>query len=178
MAEEQNEQWRVIAHHPKYQISNIGNVRKEIKNGYKPINLQTHQGYKYVQLWNNNEKQTYRVHRLVAFAFIGGQLPNKPQIDHIDRNRANNNADNLRWCDARENALNRITNRDDIPSDITNPTERCKLRENAYRSVSLQCGCGAKVSRRWVSIHNKTKKHIRFMEINDENDENDNVNVN
>ena len=154
-------------------------MRKEVKDGeYKNIITQELNGYKCVQLWKNSQRKNYRVHRLVAYAFIGGQLPNKPQIDHKDRNRANNDANNLRWCDARENALNRITNRQDIPADITDPTERCKLRENIYRSNKITCQCGAHVSRRWISIHNKTKKHIRFLEINDEDDENDDENVN
>lgn len=48
---------------------------------------------------------TFWVHRLVALTFI----PNperKPQVDHIDGNRSNNSASNLRWVDAAENSNN------------------------------------------------------------------------
>ena len=54
--------------------------------------------------YKKNNKQQY-VHRLVATAFIPN--PDKyPQIDHIDGNRINNYASNLRWVTAEENANN------------------------------------------------------------------------
>lgn len=59
-----------------------------------------------------NEKTGYmevgaeRVHRIVAFAFLGE--PPTPQhiVDHIDTNRRNNRPQNLRWFTRLENALN------------------------------------------------------------------------
>ena len=50
----------------------------------------------------------FRVHRLVAAAFIPNP-ENKPCIDHIDGDRANNHADNLRWVTVKENQNNPIT---------------------------------------------------------------------
>lgn len=49
---------------------------------------------------------TERVHRIVAFAFLGE--PPTPQhiVDHIDTNRRNNRPQNLRWLTKLENALN------------------------------------------------------------------------
>jgi len=48
------------------------------------------------------------IHRLVAARF----LPSPPgegthQLDHIDRDKSNNHASNLRWCDKSTNMLNR-----------------------------------------------------------------------
>lgn len=51
-------------------------------------------------------KQTTYVHRLVYEAFKG-EIPEGMQIDHIDRNKRNNNPDNLRVVTRSENCNNR-----------------------------------------------------------------------
>ena len=56
------------------------------------------EGYKRCNIGNRK----YRVHRLVAMAFIPNP-DNLPIIDHIDGNKSNNNKENLRWVDYREN---------------------------------------------------------------------------
>lgn len=60
--------------------------------------------YKQVSLWKENKGTSYYVHRLVAEAFI----PNpegKPEVNHIDGNRQNNNISNLEWVTSGENSL-------------------------------------------------------------------------
>ncbi len=47
-----------------------------------------------------------RVHRIVAYAFLGNPPTNEHVVDHIDTNRRNNRPDNLRWLTRLENALN------------------------------------------------------------------------
>ena len=46
-----------------------------------------------------------KIHRLVGQAFIPNP-ENKPEIDHIDRNRTNNHFSNLRWATHQENMNN------------------------------------------------------------------------
>lgn len=59
-------------------------------------------GYKEVALSKGAKLYYFRVHRLVAAAFIPN--PNHlPVINHIDENPANNNVSNLEWCSVRYN---------------------------------------------------------------------------
>ncbi len=47
-----------------------------------------------------------RVHRIVAFAFLGNPPTEQHVVDHIDTNRRNNRPENLRWLTRLENVLN------------------------------------------------------------------------
>lgn len=98
------ETWKVINDFPNYEISNFGNIRNKTKLLKIVPNKQ---GYNIVVLCNGIRK-TINVHRLVAAAFVPNP-ENKPCVDHIDGDRANNHADNLRWVTAKENCNNPIT---------------------------------------------------------------------
>lgn len=60
-------------------------------------------GYKHVKIGN---KLIY-VHRLVATAFIPNP-DNKPQVNHKDGNKSNNNVNNLEWVTAKENSRHAV----------------------------------------------------------------------
>lgn len=98
------ETWKVINDFPNYEISNFGNIRNKTKLLKIVPNKQ---GYNIVVLCNGIRK-TINVHRLVAAAFVPNP-ENKPCVDHIDGDRANNHADNLRWVTVKENQNNPIT---------------------------------------------------------------------
>ena len=50
-------------------------------------------------------------HRIVGYSFLGLDIDNpKQQIDHIDRNRQNNNMNNLRIVSHQENQFNKVSN--------------------------------------------------------------------
>ena len=82
----------------RYEVSSEGNVKCNGKE-YKP-RLQ-HTGYYKVG-------DLGLLHRIVAELFIPNP-DNKPCIDHIDGNKANNRAENLQWCTYKENSNNPIT---------------------------------------------------------------------
>lgn len=49
----------------------------------------------------------FRVHRLVAFAFIDNP-DDKPFVNHKDGNKLNNHKDNLEWCTNQENIIHAV----------------------------------------------------------------------
>ena len=101
-----------------YQISNYGRVKSVFRNeicgnmnrkrNEKILKPSLRKRYYFVSLSKNGIKYNAVIHRLVAAAFIPNP-ENKPCIDHIDGNRTNNHADNLRWVTVKENQNNPIT---------------------------------------------------------------------
>ena len=60
-------------------------------------------GYMRYTLYMNGKQYQRYAHRLVAEAFIGNPK-NKPDVNHKDRNKSNNDISNLEWVTAKENA--------------------------------------------------------------------------
>ena len=112
----QDEVWKDIeGYEGLYQVSNFGNIKSLPKvrhNGrgtyiqkekiLKPSNTST--GYKKIELCKDGKRKGFKVHRLVAIAFIPNP-DNKPEVNHIDGNKINNNIDNLEWVTSSENTI-------------------------------------------------------------------------
>ena len=102
--EANREYWRAVSVFTNYEVSSVGRIRNS-KTG-RVLKLQPRKdGYVGVQLSKDGKIKNLLTHRLVALAFIENSLE-KPDVDHIDRNKANNNIDNLRWSTTSENMMN------------------------------------------------------------------------
>jgi hypothetical protein len=80
-------------------VYSIGRPRK--KGGWIKPRRGKH-GYWYFVLCKNNDRKTFKVHRLVGLHFI--ENPNNYKyLNHIDSDKGNNNDWNLEWCTAQYN---------------------------------------------------------------------------
>lgn len=64
-------------------------------------------GYLRVHLTIRGQRRNFLVHKLVAMLYQGPRPPGKNQICHIDGNKLNNAAKNLRYGSAKDNADDR-----------------------------------------------------------------------
>jgi len=99
------EEWRKVEEFPNYSVSNLGNVRND-ETGLIKAQGQNNSGYNLIYLVENKIQKTRTVHRLVAKAFCE-TTEECNEVDHIDGNKTNNNALNLRWVTRSQNLYNR-----------------------------------------------------------------------
>ena len=86
----------------KYQITSWGRVYSVDSETFVKQQL-TEKGYLRVDLYGNNgQRKHFKVHRLVAEAFILNPF-GKPQVNHKDGNKENNSFTNLEWVTNQEN---------------------------------------------------------------------------
>ena len=90
---------------PNYLIYEDGRVYSKFGKGRFLKQCLTNRGYLLVVLCKDCIRKTMKVHRLVALHHIPNP-ENKLEVDHIDRDKTNNDISNLRWVTRSENVLN------------------------------------------------------------------------
>ena len=118
------EEWKpIIGFENYYEISNYGRIKSKSRVLLTPTGVPYYtksrilkpkidkKGYHRIELNSKKDdlRGTFKIHRLVGQHFIENK-ENKPQINHIDGNKANNHQDNLEWCNNSENRLHAIKN--------------------------------------------------------------------
>lgn len=165
------ENWRPVpieGFDTRYEVSDFGNIRSyqrtiTTRNRWGVIHSQrggkavrahfNRTGYLVVNLYDGKKKHNLSVHRLVAMAFIPN--PNKlPCVDHLDTDRANNCAENLKWCSHKENSLNPITRQHLTSAMMGNQRSKGRIISDEERKKRSE-------ARRGRRLTDVTKEKIR-----------------
>lgn len=118
------EEWRKVPDTEGFlEVSNEGRVRSLLRGEphiLKPTPDQ--KGYLRLRMTIHRKSHCFKVHRIVAQAFIDNP-DNLPQVNHIDGNKQNNRADNLEWVTNQENVIHSFA--------LANG-EKCSVHEIKY----------------------------------------------
>lgn len=121
-----------------YEVSNLGNVRTA--DGKPRSASLNDSGYLVVTLSAHGWTKSFKVHRLVAAAFILNPS-NKPEINHLSGDKADNRVANLEWATAEENIEHSVA-MGLSPSGVSHPA--AILTPMAVRAIREKRAAGIK----------------------------------
>ena len=141
------EEWKDIkGYEGLYKISNLGNI-KNFKNQIHASSIDKY-GYLQVVLYYKEKPKCFRVHRLVAEAFIPNP-ENKPTVNHKDGNKQNNCIGNLEWNTIKENSQHAWK------TGLCKNVSKAVINSNKKRTKAiLQYDLDGKFIKEWDSILN------------------------
>lgn len=93
----------IIGYEGFYDVSMCGKVWSRRRSKFLRAGSSS-SGYLSVCLTRDGIVKGFSIHRLVAIAFIPNPK-SKPQVNHKDGKKLNNNSTNLEWCTNSENAI-------------------------------------------------------------------------
>ena len=95
------EEWRKIPGYEVYEVSSLGNVRRDGRVLVPTIT----RGYRMISTSVNGIIKRIKIARAVCLAFHP-TIEGKITVDHINRNRLDDRVDNLKWADCTEQIIN------------------------------------------------------------------------
>ena len=98
---------KAIKGYESYLVTEDGDVWSTKRNKY--LTKSYNNGYAKIIIKVNGVHHNKLVHRLVATTYIDNPN-NKPQVNHKDGDKSNNNISNLEWCTQSENNIHAFKN--------------------------------------------------------------------
>ncbi len=140
-----------------YQISNLGRVYSVKRGKFLKPGKHT-DNYSQVNLYKNGKCKTYKIHRLVATAFIPNPM-NYKEVNHINEVKSDNRVENLEWCDRSYNINYGSRTEKAIPKMMQNPNWRA-TREKCGRTKKtvLQFTLNGEFVKEFPSIHEASRQ--------------------
>lgn len=162
------EEWKdVKGYEGLYQISNLGRVKRLANtcSCKKERFLKPHigtTGYPQVILSKKGKTKTWKIHRLVAFAFLPNPQGLK-EISHIDEDSLNPCLWNLKWCTSKENC-NMPLHKERLSKSLTglknSETTKLKKRQAQLGEKSHRYGKVGRLTKNSMSVNQFSKEGI------------------
>lgn len=108
--------WKCILNN-EYFISEYGDIYS-LRNKILMKNFIDRNGYKYISIRQKGKEKKYKIHRLVALAYIPNP-ENKPTVNHITGDKTKNHYSVLEWATVSENTKHAFDNKLAIPNKKT-----------------------------------------------------------
>ena len=130
-----------------YKVSNYGRVmsydridsKGKKQKGIMMKIILNKNGYTTVGLSKCGKTKIFRVHRLVATAFIKNDNPlEKTEVNHIDFNKMNNRVDNLEWCTRSENINHSYNSNEEKGEKYRNKIKEQRQGKPMY-TIKVRC---------------------------------------
>lgn len=93
----------------EYKVSNLGRIYSTISGRLITLHVSKRNGYIGFPLGDRSKRKSYRIHRLIAQAFIPNP-ENKKDVNHKNKNKLDNRVENLEWMTPLENARHKYGN--------------------------------------------------------------------
>lgn len=120
----------------KYLITKEGYVLNAVTGLPRSPRLRENGYLQVVLIGDDTKPKAFKIHRLVAMTFVPPYGGDGLVVDHIDRDKTNNDFHNLRWITQADNLRNRLR------------------RKKVIMSHNCMCACGHEVRRVHVWPYN------------------------
>lgn len=136
---------------PKEWLANCESHRKHSGKILKPSYTKAGRtGYQKVLLYKNGKRQVIKIHQLVAKYFLPPCPEDRIILDHINGNKEDNRAENLRWVNHFENSC---------CNSNTPTTDNKPIRQYSLDGILLNEFCSIKEAARQTGLNQGNISH-------------------